>query len=48
MATTTLDQTEGIASLNASIQIIKERIEEFEGGLFNVKQEVMSGFVFVV
>jgi translation initiation factor 2 subunit 1 len=39
MATTTLDQTEGIASLNAAIQIIKERIEDIEGGLFNVKVE---------
>lgn len=40
MTTTTLDKPEGIAALNASIQIIKDSIEEQDGGHFNVKVEV--------
>ena len=42
MTTTTLDKPEGIAALNASIQIIKDSIEEQDGGHFNVKVEVCT------
>ena len=42
MTTTTLDKPEGIAALNASIQIIKDSIEEQDGGHFNVKVEVRT------
>ena len=39
VTTTTQDRSEGMAKLNTTLQVIRDKIEE-KDGLFNVKMEV--------
>ena len=40
VTTTTQDRSEGMAKLNTTLQVIRDKIEE-KDGLFNVKMEVV-------